>query len=184
MNGAADQPTPDPATEAPCPVVTGSGGVVTSTGIGLPTARMPTAAIVGSTGSARDPVGGRMLTAAGAVGSGVATLVRPASGDGAASALGRGGTDIASPLAPPPREGWGKLPFSPSAPLVLGAMATILIGLILRRRAVRLAADASPESGYAEFSGTFMGVVGSAVAETRDGDTDHAAWELHAPPSS
>jgi hypothetical protein len=124
-----------------------------------------------------------MVTAASAVGFGIVNLARSGASDAAAPGLARGGIDVAPLSASQPRNAWEQLPFSPRAPLIPGAIATILIGLVLRRRAVRRATEESPEFGYAGSPSAFEGLFSIPAEETRDGDSDSATWDVYIPPS-
>jgi hypothetical protein len=147
-----------------------------------PIISVPTATTSGATRSVRGTIGAP-LAAASAVGSSIARLVRPGGGDGAPQEVTNDGLGIAPPTTPQSHTGWGRSLLPLSALLILGSIVMILIGAILRRRAVRLAGDEARAFGGADFPDLLEGLVGISAEETNDDSADHAAWDLYAPPS-
>jgi hypothetical protein len=156
--------------------------VVVSGRVDGPVIGVPTATTAGAGRSVQETVGGRVATAASAVGSGIARLVHPGGSIGAPAAVAGGIPGVTSLVIPLSRTGWGRSLLPLSALLILGAIVTILAGVMLRRRAVRRAADAVHEFGETGFPDVFAGFLGASAEETSEGYADHTAWGPYAPP--
>lgn len=109
-------------------------------------------------------------------------MVRPGGGDGGLREVTSDDLGTAPPF-PQARTDGGRSLLSLSALLILASIVTILIGAILRRRAVRLAGDEAQAFGGADFPDLLEGLVGISAEETNDDPADHTAWDLYAPRS-
>lgn len=153
--------------------MTGMNEVTATTKIGTPTVRPPTTATVGSARSSQGSIGDGIVAAATAVGSSVARFASPIGGD---AVSGLGGSDTPRSLLLDHRSVTGSERLSLSLPIGLcfGAVFTVMIGVMLRRRSVRLAIDESHESESEGFAFAFQELHDISIEKRSD---EGNAWE-------